>query len=170
MTGVQTCALPISEECPEQRHFEQRKTYTYEPVDGYPKGVLTTETIADTPSFATTGFTMRDDNSGSEIVPVDGWYRIPAGHGATITKQVTMPVFTTLYDEDVSDPTTATYTPRRKDKTITWSVARHLGITLAHDAGETNIPAMPQRGMTVGDGTITYQIRSEEHTSELQSH
>ncbi len=143
--------------CPEKRYFQQRETYTYELVPGYPKGVLTTETITDTPTFITTAYTLRDRDTGALITPVSGWYLIPAGHTVTIEKQVTTPVLA-LHDENIDDPATATYTPRRKDKTLTWSVARHLGMTLVHDAGEANIALMPRRDMAVGSGTSTYRI------------
>ena len=146
------------EDCDPMRHFQQRETYAYESVDGYPKGVLSTKSIADTPDFTTTSYTLTDNNTSSAITPVNGWYSIPANHSVTIEKWVTTPELT-LHSDDISNVINfPSYTPNLHDKTIAWSVARHLGITLAHDTGETNIPAMPQRGITAGDGSITYQI------------
>ncbi len=144
--------------CPPTRHFQQRETYAYESVAGYPKGVLTTESIADTPDFITTAYTLTDNDTGAAITPVSGWYLIPAGHSVTIEKTVTTPELT-FYSDDISNVENfSSYTANRHDKTISWSVARHLGITLAHDAGEASITLMPQRNVAVGSGEITYQI------------
>ena len=145
-------------ECTPKHYFQQREIYTYESVAGYPKGVLTTETIADTPDFITTAYTLTDNDSGADITPVSGWYLIPAGHSVTIEKTVTTPELT-FYSDDISNVENfPSYTANRHDKAITWSVARHLGITLVHDAGEANIALMPQRNISVGNGAITYQI------------
>ncbi len=144
--------------CPNVRYFQQRETYAYESVAGYPKGVITTETIAGTPTFTTTGFTVTDLDTGAEIPATGGWYRIPAGHTVTIQKQVATPSLT-LYDDDISDPSNADYTqPKRLDKSLSWHVDQGLDITLVHDAGEANIADMPSRGVHVGKGTTVYSL------------
>ena len=140
--------------CNESRHFQQRETYAYESVPGYPMDVLSTETLTG-PTFVTTGYRLMDNDTVTEITPVNGWYAIPAGHSVTIEKTVTTPALP-LHEDDLSG--TADYTPRLKDKTITWSVDRRLGLTVVHDAGEANIDVMPARRFQVGAGSAVYQI------------
>lgn len=143
--------------CPQARYFQQREIYAYESVNGYPKPVLSTIAISNTPDFSTTRYSVMDNDTGLDIAPVNGWYRIPTGHSITIQKWVTTPDLT-LYSDDISDVSNfPSYTPNQHDKTISWLVARKLGMSLVHDAGEGNIPLMPVRGITVGEGEMVYQ-------------
>ena len=151
LTGTQTSCDPV-------RNFQRRDVYAYESVDGYPKPVLSSVSVAGTPDFATTRFTVMDNDTGSAIVPVGGWYRIPAGHSVTITKFVTTPVLT-FYNDDVSDLSGfSSYTPNWYDNSITWGVNRNLTISVTHDVGEANISAMPARNLNTGVGVMNYQI------------
>lgn len=143
--------------CPQARYFQQRETYVYESVNGYPQPVLSTIAISSTPDFLTTRYSVMDNDTGLDIVPVNGWHHIPTGHSISIQKWVTTPDLT-LYSDDISDVSNfSSYTPNQHDKTISWLVARKLDMSLVHDAGEGNIPLMPVRGITVGEGEMVYQ-------------
>jgi hypothetical protein len=147
-----------TETCDPKRYFQERGVYSYESVSGYPKPVLSSVSVAGTPDFATTHFTVTDNDTDLAITPVGGWYRIPAGHSVTITKFVTTPVLT-FYNEDVSDLSGfSSYTPNWHDSSITWGVNRSLTISVSHDVGEANISAMPARNLDSGVGIMSYQI------------
>jgi hypothetical protein len=151
VTGTPTTCDPV-------RNFQQHDVYAYESVSGYPKPVLSSVSVAGTPDFATTHFTVTDNDTDLAITPVGGWYRIPAGHSVTITKFVTTPVLT-FYNEDVSDlKGFSSYTPNWHDSSITWGVNRNLMISVSHDVGEANISAMPVRNLNSGVGIMSYQI------------
>lgn len=144
--------------CPPKRYFQQREIYTYESVSGYPKPVLSSVSVAGTPDFATSNFVVMDNDTGLAIEPVDGWYRILAGHSVTIRKSVTTPGLV-FYNDDVSDLTGfSSYTPNWNDSSVLWAVDRSLMISVIHDAGNSNISAMPARSMSSGAGMFIYQI------------
>lgn len=144
--------------CPPKRFFEQREVYSYESVSGYPTPVLSTVTLAGTPGFSTISYAVMDNDTSLEINPVTGWYQIPVGHSITIQKWVATPNLT-FHNDDISDVSNfSSYTPNLYDKTITWSVARNLNMSIVHDAGEDNIPLMPVRNLAVGAGVMNYLI------------
>jgi hypothetical protein len=130
----------------------------YESVNGYPMPVLSTIVITDTPDFSTTSYKVMDNDTGSNVESVNGWYRIPAGHSITVQKWVTTPDIT-LYSDDISDVNNfPSYTPNLHDKTISWSVARNLSMSMANDPGEGNLESMPIRVITIGEGVMAYQV------------
>ncbi|WP_455207526.1 hypothetical protein [Kaarinaea lacus] len=144
--------------CPDQRHFDQRETYSYISLSGYPRDEVTNQDLTGLPDFSTTGFTVVvDGDIANPVQPVNGgWYLIPANAQVTITKRVTTPALT-VYEDDFAG--NASYTvPSRRDLTISWFVNRELGISMIHNTGEINIPDMPQRQSTTGTGTVNYQI------------
>ena len=144
--------------CPQKRFFHQREVYSYESVSGYPAPVLSTVTLPNTPEFSTISYAVMDNDTGLEIVPVDNWYQIPVGHSITIQKWVATPSLT-LHNDDISDVSSfSSYSPNLYDKSISWSVARKLGMSLVHDSGEGNIPLMPVRNIIVGEGAMNYLI------------
>ncbi|MCI0508207.1 MAG: hypothetical protein L0Z73_19195 [Gammaproteobacteria bacterium] len=144
--------------CPDQRNFDQREVYSYVSLAGYPRDEVTNLDLSGLPDFSTTGFTVIvNGNAAESVQPVNGgWYLIPANAEVTITKRVTTPALTFYNDNfDVN----ASYTvPSRRDLSISWFVNRHLEISMIHDAGEVNIPDMPQRQTISGAGTANYQI------------
>ena len=144
--------------CPDVRAFEQREEFAYESESGYPRNVLST--FDESADFATTNFIVVDNDAGTLVIPISGWYRVPAGHSVTITKFVTTPLLTVYNDTSVagSDDAFTSYTPLNYDRTISWEVGRSLTLTLVHDAGEDNLFAMPTRDIAGGQGEVTYQI------------
>ena len=99
-----------------------------------------------------------DEDTGLEIDAVNGWYQIPVGHSITIQKWVATPNLT-LHNDDISNVDNfPSYSPNFYDKTITWSVARNLGMSIVHDAGEDNISLMPARNLLFGEGIMNYLI------------
>lgn len=148
----------VLQTCPRKRYFQQREVYRYESVSGYPTPVLSTVTLSDTPEFSTISYAVMDNDTGLELVPVNGWYQIPVGHSISIQKWVATPNLT-LHNDDISDVSSfPSYTPSLYDMTMTWSVARNLNMSLVHDSGEENIPLMPVRNITVGEGAMNYLI------------
>jgi len=144
--------------CPQKRYFQQREVYIQESVASYPKPVLSSISVAGTTDLATTRFVVTDNDTGLPVEPVDDWYPIPAGRSVTIRKWVTTPELT-FYTDDVSDlGGFSSYTPNWNDSNITWAVNRNLAISVIHDAGNNNIPAMPIRSINSNTGILTYQI------------
>jgi len=143
--------------CETKRFFQQRQVFANESVFGYPKNTLSEIVVPDTPSFSSSNFTVFNNNAEAFITAVDGWYRIPAGDSITVTKLFTTPALT-LHNDDISNVDDFPYTPNLNDKTITWQVNRNLAIAIRHDAGEANIPNMPERSMNTGDGAMNYAI------------
>ena len=144
--------------CPDQRHFDQREIYNYLSLAGYPRDEVTNQNLSGLPDFSTAGFTVIvNGNTAEPVQPVNGgWYLIPASAQVTIIKHVTTPALTVYEDDFAID---ASYTiPSRRDLSISWFVSRELEISMIHDAGETNIPDMPQRQTSTGIGTANYQI------------
>ena len=144
--------------CPPKRYFHQQEVYVYESVNGYPMPVLSTIEITNTPDFSTTSYKVMDNDTGSNVESVNGWYKIPVGHSITIQKWVTTPDII-LYSDDISDVNNfPSYIPNLHDKTISWSVARNLSMSMANNPGEGNLESMPIRVITIGEGVMAYQI------------
>lgn len=156
--AYQDIAAGTTISCPQKRFFHQREVYNYESLSGYPTPVLSTATLPNTPEFSTVSYAVMDNDTGLEIDPVNGWYQIPVGHSITTQKWVATPNLT-LHNDDISDVSNfPSYTPNVYDKTITWSVTRNLNMSLVHDSGEENIPLMPVRDITFGEGAMDYLI------------
>ena len=99
-----------------------------------------------------------DNDTGLEINPISGWYKIPTGHSITLQKWVATPNLT-LHNDDISDVNNfPSYTANLYDKTMTWSVDRNLNMSIIHGTGEANISFMPVRDLTFGQGTMNYLI------------
>jgi hypothetical protein len=146
---------PVS--CPEVRAFQQRQVYAYESLAGFP--VNQGSTFTESAAFKTTAFEVYDEDAGAAIAPSDGWYRIPAGHAVTVRKIVTTPVLNVYDDTDVADRDAfSSYTPRRYDLRIAWTVQRALVMTVVHDAGEGNIRVQPPRRVEAGQGQKVYRV------------
>ncbi|MGD8560530.1 MAG: hypothetical protein PVH04_12745, partial [Gammaproteobacteria bacterium] len=143
--------------CPDARFFQQRQVFEYQSEPGYPQPVISVDTFTGVANFTTTGFSVFNNDTGMTVEPVNGWYHVPAGHSVTITKRVTTPPLTN-YNDDVSNPDLATYTPRYNDVSISWRVNRAIEVTAIHDAGEMNIPNMSPHVDTLGTGITTHQI------------
>ena len=141
----------------ERRSFKQRDSYSYVSEPGYPADKRST--ASEQQAIIVAGFTVMNNTTSTEIIPVSGWYRIPAGHAVTITKRVHTPAMTVDNDVDVANSTTpAIYTPLLYDKRISWSVQRALRLTAVHDAGVANIFAMTPKQTSTGAGTVKYSI------------
>ena len=143
--------------CPDAIFFQQRQVFTYESEPGFPQAVVSDVTIDNLPGFSTTAFTVFDIDANVNIQPVNGWYKVPAGHSVKITKQVTTPTFVN-FNDDISTPANATYTPLFFDKTISWLVSREITVSTIHDTGENNITEMSQKNQPVGSGVMDYVI------------
>lgn len=143
--------------CPDTNLFQQRELFAYRSEPGYPKAEVSDVSLSGLPGFSSSGFSVFDNNAEALIQPVNGWYRVPAGHSVTVTKRVTTPALV-YYNDDISNPDLATYTPRYYDRTIRWLVNRAIDISVIHDAGEANIPNLSQTSNSLGNGIMTYQV------------
>jgi hypothetical protein len=143
--------------CPEAQFFQQREVSENQSEPGFPKPVTSEIELANLPGFFTTGFIVFDVEADTIVQPVNGWYKIPAGHSFNVTKLVTNPNLI-HYNDDISDPNTATYTPAWYDKSISWEVNREIGILVIHDSGELKIPDMSQNRDLLGSGVSSYLI------------
>ena len=143
--------------CPDTSFIQQREVYTYQSEPGYPQPVISDVELSGLPGFSSTGFEVFDNDAAAIIQPVSGWYNIPAGHSVTVTKYVTTPPLVN-YNDDISNPNSATYTPRLNDHAISWFVNREIVLSVIHDAGEPRIPDMSQHVNPIGNGFMTYQI------------
>ena len=143
--------------CESTRNFSQRQSYSYVSEPDYPRNTLSSFTEQE--SFNVADFSVINKTTSSEVIPVNGWYRIPAGHTVTINKRVQTPALTINDDQSVSDPqTVTTYDPLLYDKTITWSVNRELTIRAIHDSGAENIFLMTPKEINAGEGAVVYSI------------
>ncbi|MDH5218767.1 MAG: hypothetical protein OEX19_13785, partial [Gammaproteobacteria bacterium] len=117
---------------------------------GYPKSeMLPTPDPENTP-FTTSGFIVNNIEEG-DIAPVDGWYRIPAGHSVWIHKLVDTPDLENYTSNEVVDnlESIRSYDPLRYDKEISWQVKQQLKISAIHDAGAENVNKMSARVFSV---------------------
>ena len=143
--------------CESTRNFSQRQSYSYVSEPDYPRNTLSSFTEQE--SFNVADFSVINKTTSSEVIPVNGWYRIPAGHTVTINKRVQTPALTINDDQSVSDPqTVTTYDPLLYDKAITWSVNRELTIRAIHDSGAENIFLMTPKEINAGEGAVVYSI------------
>ncbi len=143
--------------CGERRLFQERLSYSYESEPGYPKDSLSI--LNEQKNFAVAGYHVMNTTTATEIVAINGWYHIPAGHSVSIIKQVHTPIFTVDDDVEVGNSgTTATYTPLFYDKSINWKVFRKISLTAIHDAGEENIFLMPIKVFSAGEEFVNYSI------------
>ena len=152
-----TSGTPITTTCPNVNFLQQRQSYSYQSEPGFPRN--TASTRREGASFITSDVTVFDVTANADIVPVQGWFRIPANHAVRVRKQVVLPTFAVHNDTEVATPDSfSSYTLRSYDRTLTWTIKRALTLTLAHDAGEENLNAMATRAVVTGEGAATYQV------------
>ncbi len=138
-------------------YFKQFERYSYESEPGYPKDSLSL--LNEQQSFSSSDYGVLNETLNVEISPVSGWYRIPAGHTAVISKHVQTPALTVDDDVAVANAgTDATYTPLLYDQSISWSVNRQLTISTIHDAGADNIFSMTINEIEAGSDAVVYSI------------
>ncbi len=146
--------------CGDKRLFQQRLSYSYEPEEYEPGKFYPKDTLSDLDEqkpITVSGYSVMNITTSTEIIPINGWYRIPAGHSVTLSKLVHTPDFTVDDDVELADlGTLATYTPLLYDKSITWSVNSDISLTAIHDAGEENIFLMPGKEFAAGEGAVNY--------------
>ena len=156
-------AQPAGIECGDIRNFQARTVSNYVSREGYPRNEFRSLTLPQQ-SFSTTDIRLINNSTGSEISPYLGatgtWYRVPAGSTVTAIKRVTTPALSLYNDVGVAAGNTAfnSYEPRRLDQEINWSIDGLLEITAAHDAGESNLLAMPTTAGSIATGENNYLL------------
>lgn len=152
-----TVSPPAVKTCPNINFLQQRQVYAYQSEPGFPRN--SASTLQEGASFITSGFSVFDMTANASIGPLGGWYRIPAGHAVVVRKEVKLPALTLHNDTDVADPAAfMSYIPRLYDRTLTWSIKRHVKLALVHDGGEGNLLSMSSRMVATGDGAATYRV------------
>lgn len=137
-----------------QNHLQKKTIFTHQSVPGYPRNNYST--FIETQSFSTSQFIVEKD--GTRLVPIEGWYRIPAGATVTIKKFVSTPSLNIYNDTDVGNPASfGSYNLRKYDKTITWSINHQLQISSIVDVGFERASQMTAltTHATLGVGTYT---------------
>ena len=143
--------------CESPPFFKKYKRYSYQSEPDYPKDSLLT--LHNQQGIDLVGYTVTNTTVNTDISAVNGWYRIPAGHSVSITKNVYIPILPVHDDEEVaSSGAVATYTPQLYDKSVNWLVNRSISLTAVHDAGEENILAMPSKKFSAGEGMLNYSV------------
>ena len=143
--------------CESPPFFKKYTRYSYQSELGFPKDLLLT--LHNQQDIDLVWYTVTNTTVNASISPVNGWYRIPAGHDVSITKNVHTPVLPVYDDDEVANSdAVATYTPQLYDKSISWSVNRAISLTAVHDVGEENILMMPSKKFSAGDGTVIYSM------------
>jgi len=140
-------------------NFDERKVYTTEVAAGYPRNELqsytTTYTVTDT------AVRVVDETHGVEIIPRNGWYRIPPNTIVKIIRTVELPFATNYTDQRVAlDDSTVPYTSViYQDTQLTWKIDTHLDITRAINPGSIDeVDSVSQTVSTEGLGIKTYTM------------
>ena len=141
-------------------YFQERKRYDYLSEPGYPRNAVSTFT--ETAGFTTTRFKVIDDR-GAEIVPVGGWYRIPAGRSFVIEKYVSTPVMELHDDTEVGYlPSFRSYSVKQYDKSLSWNISRPVTVLISHGNGYDRLFNMRPARVMLGEGSRVYTVERKD--------
>ena len=102
---------------------------------GYPKNNITP--VVTNYNLNTEDLTVVNSTLGQTILPVGGWYKVPAKTAITISKKVRLPVLDHFYDSELANPGSFTsYSEKKLDKTTTWKIDTNLSIARVIDPGD----------------------------------
>lgn len=130
-------------------------TQSIQMQNGYPR---------DNRSITSVNYTMYtestevfDNSIGQQILPVNGWYRVPENTNINIIKSVKTPVIT--HYNDVALASTTDYTQKQYDKSTTWNLDTNIHLTRAIDPGDvTLLASVTQYTETIGLGMQSYNV------------
>jgi len=87
-------------------------------------------------SLNTEELTVVNSTLGQAILPVGGWYKVPARTSITISKKVRLPVLDHFYDSALANlGSFSSYSEKKLDKMTTWKIDTDLTIKRIIDPG-----------------------------------
>ena len=102
---------------------------------GFPKNNISS--IATDYILNTEDLTVVNSTLGQAILPVGGWYKVPAKTSITISKKVRLPVLNHFYDNELANlGSFSSYSEKKLDKTTTWKIDTDVTITRVIDPGD----------------------------------
>jgi len=108
------------------------KTIQYQ--SGYPKNNI--NTVDADYNLNTEELSVVNSTLGQVILPIGGWYKVPANTSITISKKVRLPVLDHFYDSELANlDAFSSYSEKKLDKTTTWKIDTDLTIKRVIDPG-----------------------------------
>ena len=109
-------------------------------------------------NFTNQSFDVADEN-GELKIPVNNFFQLPPQATYTVKGFATTPNMTLYNDVEVGNPATfASYTTKKYDKKIEWTINNQIGINLVHDTGFENADEMVSINIIQGGVPATYAI------------
>ena len=133
------------------------KTVEYQA--GFPKNNI--NSIVTNYNLNTEDITVVNSTLGQVILPVGGWYKVPAKTSITISKKVRLPVLDHFYDSELANlGSFSSYSEKKLDKTTVWKIDTDVTITRVIDPGDiqdvNNVTAsISTAGLGIYQKTIT---------------
>ena len=104
---------------------------------GFPRNNITP--VVTNYNINTEELSVVNSSLGQVILPINGWYKVPANTQITLLKKIRLPVLDHFYDSELGDLTTfSSYTQKKFDKTTTWDLDTELTISRVIDPGDIN--------------------------------
>ena len=137
----------------ERYFFRQNESYEYSLLGG-PEDIKE-DLPAVSAQYMTTDYEVNINGAAGQPNS-QGWYLVPESATVSITKIVTTPTLE-FNDDQFTSP--ASYTdPSFRDKSISWSINKHLQIFVIHNSGEVNIGEMSERENNSDTGISEYLL------------
>ncbi len=114
--------------------WRERTTFSYQYKSGFPRNNINAIVINN--SVNTESLTVTNTSLGQTVLPINGWYSVPAGHSISIKKTARMPVLTHFYDNELTNANTfSSYSEKKLDKTTSWMIDTDLVFSHVIDPG-----------------------------------
>ena len=132
--------------------------YAVQIQPGYPRNVVNPTTT--NYNVSTEEITVVNNTLGQAILPINGWYKVPANTSLAISKKIRLPVIAHYQDSELGDlGTFSSYTQKKYDKETTWNLDTDLTISRVIDPGDINevnnvTPSISVAGLGIYQATI----------------
>ena len=138
--------------------WRERTTFSYQYKSGFPRNNINAIVVNN--SVNTESLSVTNTTLGQTILPINGWYSVPAGHSVSIKKTARMPVLAHFYDNELANAGSfSSYTEKKLDKTTTWKIDTDLVFSHVIDPGNiTNVNSVTPTVSNVGNGIYTKTI------------
>lgn len=136
-----------------------KSIYDVEYDTGYPRNKF--NTTSKEYAFSETTLQVINKTLGTNISPVDGWYKVPSKSKIAIIAETKLPVIQNESDSRVAnDASDVPYNNEvLQDKSITWNIDTDLEISRAIDSGDfDDIDSLSKTETIEGLGVKTYTI------------
>ncbi len=141
---------------PKGNYFQRRVTTLYQSLGGHPFNQISQGQESQT--FATDHFKVFN-TEGERKLSVNGFFRLPSKATYTIEKFITTPSLSTYNDTEVGNAAAfASYTPKKYDKRIDWTINNQLEVQAVHDTGFAQAEDMIALNIVEGLGISTYTV------------